>query len=580
MHRFAIRTAFAVTLSLLVATSPAEAGCGDYNQDGNVSSTDALGVLGAAVQTLSCAKVRCDVDDSGSVGATDALLVLKRSVGQALTLSCPAVAVSSIGDLPLATGPVRDGSSLGALVAGLGGQTPSGIDLRSLGADTFDSQSSRAACEISNMVASAVDDAAQGDRILCYVQNVFHNNPDVGVDIYDGNYHVFALDFGAQAPGGNPEESGGPSSVKMRIVRDGSTISDFEMFVCESGPNGPVQGEYIRQTIDGPDFRMLTKGMRSEEGRENSRVIEVSGGFDDDGQFTGTKVVDVGHIYEETEFSSFGELSFGQGAERFSVDGFDSHTFSSLEYGSGSFSRAVRAEAALLDFNVDGEPYDIGLLAIGDGAARARSTGSNDSGSWDDDFVEGWNGDTTRPDADAAAEFIDLVSDAELVDPSATPVIAYNEGETFDCATAPEATVVVNQEVLDVVCSHLEIHNDWVPCHELIEAPQGGCEGESCPCEGPDCPPCEGPDCPSCEGPDCPCEGPDCGGPECFDPECTCDPFLDDGCLESCWNYEECGEPCWDTSCTCSPEEPGCVEECWDTPRCGEPCFDEECGPK
>ena len=214
------------------------------------------------------------------------------------------------------------------------------------------------------------------------------------------------------------------------------------------------------------------------------------------------------------------------------------------------------------------------MLAIGDGAARARSTGSNEYGSWDDDFVEGWNGDTTRPDAEAAAEFIDLVSDAELVDPSNAPVITYDEGESFDCGTAPEATVVVDQETLNVVCGHLEIHNDWVQCHELIEAPQGeGCQGENCPCEGPDCP--------SCEGPDCPCEGPDCGGgDECFDPACTCDPFLDDGCMEACWDYEKCGEPCWDTSCNCSPSEPACVDQCWDTPRCGEPCFEETCAPK
>jgi hypothetical protein len=52
-------------------------------------ASDALFVLKAAVQTVTCDLLVCDVNDSGSVTASDALLTLKKAVGAAVTLNCP-----------------------------------------------------------------------------------------------------------------------------------------------------------------------------------------------------------------------------------------------------------------------------------------------------------------------------------------------------------------------------------------------------------------------------------------------------------------------------------------------------------
>jgi YD repeat-containing protein len=62
--------------------------CGDFNGDGTITATDALGVLRTAVGTGSCALSICDVDGSGSISATDALAVLRAAVGIGGPLGC------------------------------------------------------------------------------------------------------------------------------------------------------------------------------------------------------------------------------------------------------------------------------------------------------------------------------------------------------------------------------------------------------------------------------------------------------------------------------------------------------------
>jgi hypothetical protein len=77
--------------SAVLLASPTDGGtCGDPSDDGDVSATDALSVLLAAVELDTCALCICDVDQSGSVSATDALATLQAAVGTpGVTLSCP-----------------------------------------------------------------------------------------------------------------------------------------------------------------------------------------------------------------------------------------------------------------------------------------------------------------------------------------------------------------------------------------------------------------------------------------------------------------------------------------------------------
>jgi hypothetical protein len=63
--------------------------CGDSNDDGQTSAVDALAALVTGVGLGSCSLSRCDVDGSGSVTATDALILLRVAVGEPIELACP-----------------------------------------------------------------------------------------------------------------------------------------------------------------------------------------------------------------------------------------------------------------------------------------------------------------------------------------------------------------------------------------------------------------------------------------------------------------------------------------------------------
>jgi hypothetical protein len=87
------RFAFAVSVALL-AVAPAYAqtadNCGQPLSTGETpKASDALFVLRASVGTEECSLCVCDVNASGSVTATDALITLQAAVGLDVSLDCP-----------------------------------------------------------------------------------------------------------------------------------------------------------------------------------------------------------------------------------------------------------------------------------------------------------------------------------------------------------------------------------------------------------------------------------------------------------------------------------------------------------
>jgi hypothetical protein len=64
--------------------------CGKPNGGaGNPVSSDAQYTLRAAVHVVNCCLRVCDVDNTGSIVASDAQRILRKAVGQDVTLSCP-----------------------------------------------------------------------------------------------------------------------------------------------------------------------------------------------------------------------------------------------------------------------------------------------------------------------------------------------------------------------------------------------------------------------------------------------------------------------------------------------------------
>ncbi len=62
--------------------------CGDANDNGSLTSSDALMALHTAIELSSCDDCVCDVDNSGSTTTTDALSILQLGVGLSHELTC------------------------------------------------------------------------------------------------------------------------------------------------------------------------------------------------------------------------------------------------------------------------------------------------------------------------------------------------------------------------------------------------------------------------------------------------------------------------------------------------------------
>ncbi len=76
------------TSTTTTTTTLPPAMCGDFNADGTLQVSDALGVLRTAVGSAPCLACVCDVDGNGSKSVTDALIALKLAVGIDLPTNC------------------------------------------------------------------------------------------------------------------------------------------------------------------------------------------------------------------------------------------------------------------------------------------------------------------------------------------------------------------------------------------------------------------------------------------------------------------------------------------------------------
>jgi hypothetical protein len=89
-ERLAIESSFDKEIVARPYFVAAEIVCGDASYDGELSATDALGALRAAVGSRYCAAAVCDSSGDGAVTASDASRILRKSVGNDVTMSCPA----------------------------------------------------------------------------------------------------------------------------------------------------------------------------------------------------------------------------------------------------------------------------------------------------------------------------------------------------------------------------------------------------------------------------------------------------------------------------------------------------------
>lgn len=383
--------------------------------------------------------------------------------------------ISTVADLPESTGAVEDGgSSSSSLVKGLGTSSV-GMPLGSITASDFSSSSSLAACEMFNMTKTAINEAGMGDLIQCYVTTTFDSFADTnGIDIYDGAYHVFALDFTGSSFEEEEEGNSGPDLVKFKITRDSDNgITGFEMFACTGGS----QEMYLNQTIDGSDFSMTVVNTGTFGDMTFSDAATVTGTLDSSGTFVdevdGVATPKVIHMQHSGESSTFGfdfwgDLTFTQNSDSATLTGTmsGSNTFNST---SCTFTDDVAGSVDLIDGNETGTTnYQVGLLEVGDGAVKGEISGSCGADTWSDTFTDAWDGATalSLPDPTASSHY-STVNDTTLTTLT-EPTISFGDN-TYDCGDTPEATIVFSDLGTDVAtsCSRFELNHNHIDCWHI-----------------------------------------------------------------------------------------------------------------
>jgi hypothetical protein len=338
-----------------------------------------------------------------------------------------------------------------------------------LGSDPdFSQGDSLAACNMYNMTKGALAQAAKGDLILCYVQALASQAED-SVDVYDGNFHAFNLNFDDGDQGGN----GPPDLIKFRVVKNSSgEITDFTMYACRNGQ----QAFYLNQSINGTSLTMTSIDSDSRGGEH----VEVAGSLNGSGQFEGTKTIDIQSTYADNThgFDGHNSVHFEQTSDTVLAHGYNTGSFSGgftdpsshvAFTCTGSHTDSGYAKAELLN----GDATDIGDMAVGDGAAKNQNSGSNScsgssgsfTGSWNQTDVIAWNGDTLLDEP--TNDFVSAVQDQTL-DSAGTVTVAFTGDQVYDCSDTP--TITITGRASDVTqCANLNLDHSWVDCYTLTQ---------------------------------------------------------------------------------------------------------------
>jgi hypothetical protein len=368
--------------------------------------------------------------------------------------------VATIDQLPKMTNPVITGTSassvkVDAATTGLAYWGTTGI--------SFPNGSSRAMCETFNITREMLDRAAQGDKVLCYVQNTIvtdANKAALGsVDPYDGAYHIVAL-------AGMTDQNGQTQSgkMKLKIVKSGSSITSFEMFMCMDGAS---QTEYMNQTISGNDITIVSKNIQGDTSGNWRGSLNVTGKLDA-GQFTQKQITGVSRW-----LGSGNDNSSKVVLDQYK-DAIVASAYQKGSYTGGGNTNTYSTQAYAKYELLNGSKTDLHTWAVGDGSVKVQMSNVMNSGTPYEPLadVASWLGDTRANTTATSGMFYSFVNAGTLptADPSVeADAIAFSAAETWDCSDTAEAILTVDQVALDAACDQYGFRpnnsDSWIDCY-------------------------------------------------------------------------------------------------------------------
>ncbi len=374
--------------------------------------------------------------------------------------------IKTLSQIPSATSPMASSAAsinLRSLLSPKAATT--GMTLGGTASSDFNGNSSRAACEMFNVLAGSFKAANQAEMIRCYIENmessfVAATGTSDDFDLYDGQFHVFDISISGQEHG--------PSKIMMKVDKNESDeITAIEMFTCKGTAPNMEQVDYVDFSISDSEISMTSKAAGGDAEWAGSNSISVQGTLNGDLAFT-NRTINVAssgsEIASGNQNYSVGTLTQTPGSGTYS--GFQANDWTDGD-NSGSHSKAVYGVFDVL--NDTGE--DLLAVAIGDGVIKGNffdSWGDGEDESWSETGVMlAWTGDDTLPvepptgSAHYAAAYAGTVPDVSV------PTIAFGEGETWDCSDEIDGTVSGDGSFLEPLCEPLD--HDWVNCYQVID---------------------------------------------------------------------------------------------------------------
>lgn len=276
---------------------------------------------------------------------------------------------------------------------------------------------SRSFCEVGRIARNAYMQAAEPDKILCYI-GVMKSNGAFASDVDDGNYHYYNV--------AGAGDGGSGIKVKFKIVKSGGNIQLFEMFMCQGGD---TQTGYVVEDLSNLSAASITSvNTGTFSGGTYASRVGVSGAATTAGAWTSKAI----------EYSSYNTQTSG-GAGTFSqkatvtqlADRLTVSAFMSGSYGSSTFENRMYGVMQILgDSSLD-------TFALGDGSAK-YSLSHTEGGTQTYSNTSSWLGDTRAPLSPASSGEQYATANAATLRSIESVSISYASTETWDC-TAPSS---------------------------------------------------------------------------------------------------------------------------------------------
>ncbi len=391
--------------------------------------------------------------------------------------STTASGISSLDALPAATGPVVGGGG-SALVRHLSNlSSTTGTKLSQMGNSiSFGVNDSRAFCENSNLIKQVMKEAANPDKILCYIAAMRSTGiVSASEDVYDGNWHHWALN-GMDSDGDGNSDPGSPL-VKFRVIKDSSgKISEFKMYSCfgESG-GSPIQSEYISQTFSGASAVVTSKYTGTESGTSFGAEVSATGAVNSSGEWTSKNLVARNYHHDGvSSFSSY--IDMNQYSDYITLSGYQRGSFTFDISTTFTFDNKMETYVELIN------PDSLSDLALGHGSSKVGvvMTMTGEEFNYTDNFVESWNGDTRA--VDLLGPYEANVSSATLISSAAPTAVSFSPGEQWDCNVSSISETVADMSSPNLISTGMGAAmmacedkfgsgDEWIDCSDVGMTP-------------------------------------------------------------------------------------------------------------